>query len=127
MICGSDEHCLGIVADLASAQRDGDTHFTVWVGVYSKVDRAMIELRAHFIRAMTGDDDGFLDPGRADVVDAGFNYGAIAEGKQWLEGAHAPGTSGGQNNCSNIFHILSRLESPAQEAPKVPPGYRQDP
>lgn len=127
MIHRSDQHCLCILMQLVHAQRDGNAHFTVRLRIHSEGDRPMIELRSHLIRAMTGDDDDLLYSSRAEVVDAGFNYGAFAEGKQWLEGAHAPGQSGGQNNRGNIFHILSRLEGPGPEVPKVRLGCRPGP
>ena len=113
MIHRSYQHCLCVAANLTDAKSDRYAHFTVWFRIYGEDNRAMLEPCAHVIRPMTGDDNDFLDSRRADVVNAGFNYGAVAEGKQWLEGAHAPGQSGGQNNCSNIFHVLSGLDAPS--------------
>ena len=90
MVHRSDQHCLCIAMYLADAQRNRHAHFTGRLRIQSEGDRAMLELRSHVIRAMTGNDDDLFDSGRAQVADTGFNYGAIAEGKQWLEDAHAP-------------------------------------
>src|SRR6185503_21304234 len=62
---------------------------------------------AQVVGPMAEHDYDFVDTGRANVSDTGFNDRAVAKWKQWLERAHAPGTAGRQHNCGNVVHNLS--------------------
>jgi hypothetical protein len=60
-------------------------------------------LYAKVFRAMTSDDHDFINTGRFQIGDAGFNDCLITEGKQRLEDTHAARAAGGEQNCSDVI------------------------
>jgi hypothetical protein len=54
-------------------------------------------------RALAKNHDNRLKTAAAHMIDAGFNYGLLTEGKQRFKSAHALGTSGGEDyGCNRI-------------------------
>jgi hypothetical protein len=49
--------------------------------------------------AMADDHDDVVDATFAKIVDAAFDDGFVSEGEKGLEGAHAAGLTGGEQNC----------------------------
>src|SRR5438477_4672692 len=104
MIDKSNQNALRIRGNLLNAQPDRFTHFAFRVGVDRKAQIVRLEMFFYFVRAMTHDDDDVFHFSTTKTVDARLDYCAMAKRKQRFEGAHATRTSGGEKNCSDIFH-----------------------
>src|SRR5205085_10552633 len=87
---------------LACAGHNRSAHVAVRIGIESKSELAVSQERAESAGAMAQHDDDRFHAARAQVVDAGFDDGLFAEGKQRLERAHPFGLAGGEKYCSDV-------------------------
>ena len=103
MIDECEYDCFRCCGKRLSTYCDRGGHLGIGVGVDCYLDTAKKD--TDFIRAMAQHDNDLIDSAVAKVIDAGFNDSLVSEGKQRLEGAHAAGLTGGQQNCCNISHV----------------------
>jgi len=59
----------------------------------------------YFVGTMAYNDNYCFEAAAAKVINGVFDDSLVAEGKQRLEGAHATGLPGGEDDCGNIVGL----------------------
>jgi len=84
---------------------DRSTHLAVRIRIDDESDGEVFQPFPNVFGAMTGNNDNVVYISRTKIVYAAFDHGAIAEGKQRLEGAHAARASGGEQDCTDVIQV----------------------
>src|SRR5437764_5175519 len=89
------EDAFNFFGQLLRAERNGDAHLALRIIVDGEAYRKVSEPFMNLFGAMPQDNYNRFDSAAQKIINTGFDYGLVTEGKQRLERAHATGAPGG--------------------------------